>query len=119
MFPKSAPRTRSAGLLVSIGRPRRACRLSFFLPIDTMYTELDLFLLDAATGYIRSLSDEQFLALTCDLTNLHDELIRTVHMQSLHRKFRAPFKVTADVFLCSKDNIKYFVNKKGKIFPRC
>ena len=82
-----------------------------------MYTELDLFLLDAAKGYIRSLSDEQFLALTCDLTNLHDELIRTVHIQSLHRKFRAPFKVTADVFLCSKDNIKYFVNKKGKIFP--
>ena len=65
-----------------------------------MYTELDLFLLDAAKGYIRSLSDEQFLALTCDLTNLHDELIRTVHRQSLHRKFRAPFKVTADVFLC-------------------
>ena len=64
-----------------------------------MYTELDLFLLDAAKAYIRSLSDEQFLALTCDLTNLHDELIRTVHMQSLHRKFRAPFKVTADVFL--------------------
>ena len=84
-----------------------------------MYTELDLFLLDAAKGYVRSLSDEQFLALTCDLTNLHDELIRMVHQQSINRKFRAPYKVTADVFLCSKDNIKYFINKKGKILPRC
>ena len=84
-----------------------------------MYTELDLFLLDEADGYIRSLSDEQFLALTCDLTNLHDGLIRLVHQQSLYRKFRAPFTVTADVFLCSKDNIKYFINKKGKILPRC
>ena len=70
-----------------------------------MYTELDLFLLDAAKGYIRSLFDEQFLALTCDLTNLHDELIRTVHIQSLHRKFRAPFKVTADVF-CAQNTPK-------------
>jgi len=85
-----------------------------------MYTELDLFLLDAAKSYVRSLSDEQFLALTCDdLTNLHDELIRMVHQQSLNRKFRAPYKVSADVFLCSKDNIKYFINKKGKILPRC
>ena len=84
-----------------------------------MYTELDLFLLEAAKSYLLSLSDEQFLALTCDLTNLHDGLIRTVHQQSLKRRFRAPFKVSADVFLCSKDNIKYFINKKGKIFPRC
>ena len=84
-----------------------------------MYTELDQFLLEAAKSYLLSLSDEQFLALTCDLTNLHDGLIRTVHQQSLKRRFRAPFNVTADVFLCSKDNIKYFINKKGKIFPRC
>ena len=84
-----------------------------------MYTELDQFLLEAAKSYLPSLSDEQFLALTCDLTNLHDGLIRTVHQQSLKRRFRAPFNVTADVFLCSKDNIKYFINKKGKILPRC
>ncbi len=84
-----------------------------------MYTELDRLLLEVAKDYLLSLSDEQFLALTCDLTNLHDELIRMVHQQSLNRKFRAPYKVTADVFLCSKDNIKYFVNKKGKILPRC
>ena len=84
-----------------------------------MNTELEQFLLEQAKGYLKSLSNEDFLALTCNLTNLHDELIRTIHMQSLHRKFRAPFKVTADVFLCSKDNIKYFVNKKGKISPRC
>ena len=68
-----------------------------------MYTELDQFLLEAAKSYLPLLSDEQFLALTCDLTNLHDGLIRTVHQQSLKRRFRAPFNVTADVFLCSKD----------------
>lgn len=84
-----------------------------------MYTELDRLLLEVAKDYLLSLSEEQFLALTCDLTNLHDELIRTVHQQSVRRQFRAPFRVTAGVFLCSKDNIKYFINKKGKIFPRC
>ena len=114
-----AARERSGHIFMSIGRARRAWCPRFSCRLDTMYTELDLFLLDAAKGYVRSLSDEQFLALTCDLTNLHDELIRMVHQQSINRKFRAPYKVTADVFLCSKDNIKYFINKKGKILPRC
>ncbi len=81
-----------------------------------MNNELEQFLLEKAKGYLNSLSNEQFLALTCSLTTLHDELIQIVHLQSVKRKFRAPFKVTADVFLCSKDNIKYFINKKGKIF---
>lgn len=58
-----------------------------------MYTELDLFLLDAAKGYIRSLSDEQFLALTCDLTNLHDELIRMWDLVPDGHRIRAWKKV--------------------------
>ena len=60
-----------------------------------MKTDLDQFLLEEAKGFLRSLSDEQFLALTCNLTTLHDGLIRLVHNQSLDRKFRAPNRVTA------------------------
>jgi hypothetical protein len=60
-----------------------------------MVSDLDLFLLEQAKGYLKSLSDEQFLALTCNLTNLHDGLIRLVHNQSLSRSFRAPNGVTA------------------------
>ena len=55
-------------------------------------------MLEAAKGYLRSLNDEQFLALMCDLTNLHDGVIRLVHNQSLSRGFRAPNRVTAGVF---------------------
>ena len=38
-----------------------------------MYSELDLFLLEQAKGYLKSLSNEQFLALTCNLTNGNDQ----------------------------------------------
>ncbi|MBR0195612.1 MAG: hypothetical protein IJQ32_05175 [Paludibacteraceae bacterium] len=63
-----------------------------------MYTELEQFLLEQAKGYLKSLSDAEFLALTCNLTTLHDGLIRLVHNQSLSRQFRAPNRVTAAVF---------------------
>ena len=76
-----------------------------------MKTDLDQFLLEEAKGFLRSLSDEQFLALTCNLTTLHDGLIRLVHNQSLDRKFRAPNRVTADVFVCSKSAIIKILKK--------
>ena len=72
---------------------------------------LDQFLLETAKGYLKSLSDEQFLALTCNLTTLHDGLIRLVYHQAIYRCLRAPIRVTADVFLCTKANIKYFLSK--------
>jgi hypothetical protein len=77
-----------------------------------MKTELEQFLLEEAKGFLRSLSDEQFLALTCNLTTLHDGLIRLVHNQSLNRKFRAPNRVTAEIFDRRKDTIKKFLRTK-------
>ena len=70
-----------------------------------MKTELEQFLLEVVKDHLRSLSDEQFLALTCNLTQLHDGLIRQVYNQALRRQFRAPNRVTADVFLLSKKQI--------------
>lgn len=70
-----------------------------------MTTELENVMLEAAKSYLKSLSDEQFLALTCDLSNLHDGIIRIVYNQVLIRQFRAPNRVTADVFLLSKSSI--------------
>ena len=77
-----------------------------------MKTELEQFLLEQAKGYLKSLSDAEFLALTCNLTTLHDGLIRLVHNQSLDRKFRAPNRVTAGIFDRRKDTIKKFLRTK-------
>ena len=82
--------------------------------LDTMNTELDQFLLEAAKGYLKSLSDEQFLALTCNLTTLHDGLIRLVYHQAIYRCLRAPIRVTADVFQCSKRNISKYLSPKTR-----
>ena len=70
--------------------------------IDKMTDYLEQFLLEAAKGYLKSLSDAEFLALTCDLTTLHDGLIRQVYNQALRRQFRAPNRVTADIFGLTK-----------------
>ena len=77
-----------------------------------MVNNLDLVMLEAAKGYLRSLNDEQFLALMCDLTNLHDGVIRLVHNQSLSRGFRAPNRVTAGVFDRGVSTIKDVLRKK-------
>ena len=66
---------------------------------------LEKFLLEVVKDHLKSLSDAEFLALTCNLTSLHDGLIRQVYNQALARKFRAPNRVTADVFLLSKKQI--------------
>ena len=75
---------------------------------------LELFLLEAAKGYLKSLSNEDFLALTCNLTTLHDGLIRQVYNQACIRSFRAPNRVTADVFGCSKRNIYKYLSPKTR-----
>ena len=76
-----------------------------------MNTELELFLLEQAKGYLKSLSNEDFLALTCNLTTLHDGLIRQVYNQACHRNFRAPIRVSADVFVCTKRNISKYLKR--------
>lgn len=70
--------------------------------INTMNDYLEQFLLEVVKDHLKSLSDEQFLALSCNLTTLHDGLIRQVYNQALVRKFRAPNRVTADVFGLTK-----------------
>ena len=77
-----------------------------------MQTELDQVLLEAARGYLKSLNDEQFLAMTCDLTNLHNRLIRLVHTEALIRQFRAPIRVTADFFMLTKSSVIKNLRKK-------
>ena len=63
---------------------------------------LELFLLEVVKTHLKSLSDAEFLALTCDLTKLHDGLVRLVYNQALRRQFRAPNRVTADIFGLTK-----------------
>lgn len=72
---------------------------------------LEQFLLEVAKEHLKSLSNAEFLALTCNLTTLHDGLIRLVYNQALARKFRAPLRVTADIFVCSKRNISKFLKR--------
>ena len=45
----------------------------FSLSLDKMTDYLEQFLLEAAKGYLKSLSDAEFLALTCNLNTLHLE----------------------------------------------
>ena len=75
-----------------------------------MYTELDLFLLDAAKGYIRSLTDEQFLALTCDHSSLLAGLVRLVRNQSSARGID-PTANTAKTFRLSTRQIRNILKK--------
>ena len=77
-----------------------------------MKTELEQVLLEVAKDYLKSLSNEEFFALTCNLTSLHDGLIRLVFNQAMNRCLRAPIRVTADVFLCTKRNISKYLSIK-------
>ena len=40
-------------------------------------------MLEAAKSYLRTLSNAEFLAVSCNLSKLHDGIIRVVHNQSL------------------------------------
>ena len=76
-----------------------------------MYDYLEQFLLETLKEHLQSLSDAEFLALTCDQTKLHDGLIRQVYNQACRRNFRAPIRVTADVFSCTKRNISKYLKR--------
>ena len=80
-----------------------------------MKTEFEQVLLEQAKGYLKSLSDEDFLALTCNLTTLHDGLIRLVYHQAIIRCLRAPVRITADIFVCTKRNITKYLHRKIEI----
>ena len=79
--------------------------------VNTMNDYLEQFLLEVVKDHLKSLSDEQFLAFTCNLTTLHDGLIRQVYNQACHRNFRAPVRVTADIFVCTKRNISKYLKR--------
>ena len=79
--------------------------------INTMNDYLEQFLLEVVKDHLKSLSDEQFLALSCNLTTLHDGLIRQVYNQACHRNFHAPVRVTADIFVCTKRNISKYLKR--------
>ena len=79
-----------------------------------MNYNLEQVMLEVAKDYLKSLDNEQFLALTCDFTILHNGLIRLVYNQSILRNVKAPVRNTADVFLCTKGNIKHFLRKHEK-----
>ena len=72
---------------------------------------LEQFLLEVVKNHLKSLSDAEFLALTCNLTILHDGLIRLVYNQACNRKFRAPLRISADIFVCSKRNISKYLKR--------
>ena len=78
-----------------------------------MNTALEQIMLEAAKAHLQQLDDEQFLAVSCDLQKLHDGIIRIVYHQSLRRMYRAPRRVTADVFLLSKKQIGRIISKKS------
>lgn len=76
-----------------------------------MQQNLEHIMLEAARNYLNALTNEQFLAHSCDLSSLHGGIIRLVHNQSLRRNFRAPKQVTADFFLRSKKQIGRILKK--------
>ena len=78
-----------------------------------MNTALEQIMLEAAKAHLQQLDDEQYLAVSCDLQQLHDGIIRIVYHQSLRRMYRAPRRVTADVFLLSKKQIGRIISKKS------
>ena len=78
-----------------------------------MNTALEQIMLEAAKAHLQQLDDEQLLAVSCDLQQLHDGIIRIVYHQSLRRMYRAPRRVTADVFLLSKKQIGRIISKKS------
>lgn len=78
---------------------------------------LDELILAFVKRYIKQLSDDEFLELTCDLKNLHDRLIEIIYGESSLR-FRNPTRVTADILGRTKDLIRHFlkeIRKRGKV----
>ena len=79
-----------------------------------MTDQLEQFLLKAVIAFLQSLSNEQLLALTCNLNAVHDGLIIAVHDEFKRRGFRDFTYQTASVFDRSKRFIRLFFEKKPK-----
>ena len=83
-----------------------------------MNTALEQIMLEAAKAHLQQLDDEQFLAVSCDLQQLHDGIIRIVYHQSLRRMYRAPRRVT-DKRERSKEKINNMIQRGGTQAMRC
>ena len=80
-----------------------------------MKDQLELFLLEEAKGYLKSLSKEDFLALTCDIVALITGLVRLVRNESAARNINATDN-TAKTFRRSKRH-KRTAEKLEKAHP--
>lgn len=56
------------------------------IKINIMKDQLEQTILEMVRTYLRSLSDRDFLALTCNLTTLCEGLVRAVHDEVLRRQ---------------------------------
>lgn len=79
-----------------------------------MTDKLEQFILKAVIAFLQSLSDDQLIALTCNLTSVHDGLIIAVHNEFKRRGFRDFTYQTASVFDRSKRFIRLFFEKNSK-----
>ena len=87
-----------------------------------MTDQLDQFVLEDVVAFLQSLSDDQLLALTCNLNAVHDGLIIVVHDEFKRRGFRDFTNQTASVFDRSKRFIRLFFEKNtksGSPLPPC
>ena len=72
--------------------------------INTMNDYLEQFLLEVVKDHLKSLSDEQFLALSCNLTTLHDGLSVKCITKHVTAIFALLF-VLRRIFLCAPNAI--------------
>ena len=87
-----------------------------------MTDQLEQFILKAVIAFLQSLSNDQLIALTCNLNIVHDGLIIAVHDEFKRRGFRDFTYQTASVFDRSKRFIRLFFEKKsqsGSSLPPC
>ena len=87
-----------------------------------MTDKLEQFILKAVIAFLQSLSDDQLIALTCNLTSVHDGLIIAVHNEFKRRGFRDCTYQRASVFDRFKRFIRLFFEKNtksGSPLPPC
>ena len=77
-----------------------------------MNDQLDQTILEMVRMYLRSLSDSDFLALTCDLTALCTGLVRVVYDEVLRRQAQEINKPIKD------HRFKYLNNVVAAVFDR-
>ena len=96
-----------------------------------MNDKLEQTILEMVRTYLRSLSDTDFLALTCNLTNLCGDLIRAVYDEAIRRQakeihkpkkeqqFKYLNKIVAAVFDRSVRHIRRIMEDFGKRGHKC